>query len=97
VGRLILFGGRLILGHNELLYPYHKWLLRVLADAQDRPDGLLEAIDELLAEPDRATVARFYELVKSFRHWGLTDPWPAVFMADSELNWLGGHTPIDDL
>ena len=97
VGRLVLFGGRLVLAHNELLYPYHKWFLRVLADAPDRPDGLIEAIDELTGQPSAATVARFYELVKGWRDWGLTDPWPSVFMADSEMNWLDGHTPVDDL
>ena len=28
---------------------------------------------------------------------GLDQPWPVQFMHDSELNWLAGHTPIDDL
>jgi predicted nucleotidyltransferase len=97
VGRLVLFGGRLVLAHNELLYPYHKWFRRVLEEAPDRPDGLLDAIDDLTGRPSPDSVGRFYELVKGWRDWGLAEPWPAVFMADSETNWLDGHTPIDDL
>ena len=26
--KLVLFGGRLVLAHNEVLYPFHKWLRR---------------------------------------------------------------------
>ena len=37
VSKLILFAGRLILAHNEMLYPYHKWFLRVLENAPDKP------------------------------------------------------------
>jgi len=39
-----LFGGRLILAHNERLYPYHKWFLRVLEQAPDKPAGLVAQI-----------------------------------------------------
>jgi predicted nucleotidyltransferase len=98
VAKLVLFGGRLILAHNELLYPYHKWFLRVLETAPDKPTELMPAIDALYAEASAETIACFYEMVKSFRDWGLGGvPWPVQFMADSELNWVDGPAPIDDL
>jgi hypothetical protein len=98
VSKLVLFGGRLILAHNELLYPYHKWFLNVLAAAPQKPESLLPVIADLCANPSEAHVSRFYEAVKNFRDWGTLDVvWPHQFMLDSELNWLDGHTPVDDV
>lgn len=98
VSKLILFSGRLILAHNELLYPYHKWFLHVLEGAGDRPAGLMDTIRQLSAEPNAENIERLYEMVKAFQPWsegGLA--WPTQFMFDSELNWMDGKTPVDDL
>ena len=98
VGKFILFSGRLILAHNELLYPYHKWFLRVLEGAQEQPEGLLESIHELNAAPVAENIESLYEKVNMFRPWidGQFN-WPTQFMFDSELNWMDGRTPVDDL
>ena len=98
VSKFILFSGRLILAHNELLYPYHKWFLRVLEGASDQPDGLLEAIHQLNSSPTTENVEALYEKVKNFQPWS-DNPWgwPTQFMFESELNWLDGKTPVDDL
>jgi hypothetical protein len=98
VSKLALFGGRLILAHNERLYPYHKWFLRVLADCPQKPEGLLDAIERLHAEPSGDNARAFYETVKDFREW--EQPacgWPGQFVVDSEWNWMQGMTPVDDL
>lgn len=102
VPKLVLFGGRLILAHNEMLYPYHKWFLRVLASAEDKPKGMMERIDSLTRDPDRDKVEDFFQSVAGFRRWVGEDisygrSWGQFFMYDSELNWLSGHTPVDDL
>jgi len=98
VSKFILFSGRLILAHNEMLYPYHKWFLRVLESAPDKPEGLLEAIHRMNAEPVAENVESLYEKVKMFRPWVEGEfSWPTQFMFDSELNWLDGRTPVDDL
>lgn len=98
VSKFILFSGRLILAHNELLYPYHKWFLRVLEGAREKPDGLLDCIHQLSAAPTAANVEALYEKVKDFRPWGESGiSWPTQFMFDSELNWVDGKTPVDDL
>ena len=98
VSKLILFGGRLILTHNEMLYPYHKWFLKVLERARDKPSDLVACIQTLTESPTVQNVEAFYGTVKTFRPWS-DDPysWPAQFMLDSELNWMNGSTPIDDL
>lgn len=98
VSKMILFGGRLLLTYNESLYPYHKWFLRVLENAKDKPDGLLKSIRQLNAAPTVQNIESFYEKVKTFQPWIQGDfSWPTQFLFDSELNWLEGRTPVDDL
>jgi predicted nucleotidyltransferase len=98
VSKLILFGGRLILAHNEMLYPYHKWFLKVLERAREKPSDLMACIQALTETPTAEKVEAFYETVKSFQPWN-DNPyhWPVQFLFDSELNWLDGRTPVDDL
>lgn len=98
VSKLILFGGRLILAHNEMLYPYHKWFLKVLEKAKDRPAKLMNDIQTLTDSPTMENVETFYQTIKTFHPWS-ENPygWGAQFMLDSELNWMDGKTPIDDL
>ena len=98
ISKMVLFGGRLVLTHNELLYPYHKWFLRVLAGAKEKPSELLTCIENLYQMPSAENTQLFYELIKNFREWPAPEKsWPAQFMLDSELNWQTGATPVDDL
>jgi predicted nucleotidyltransferase len=97
VSKLVLFSGRLLLAHNELLYPYHKWFLRVLEQAPHKPAGLLECMTRLSRQPSRDAADELYELVNEFQPWN-TDGmgWGQRFMLDTELAWMQGMTPIDD-
>jgi predicted nucleotidyltransferase len=98
VSKFVLFSGRLILAHNELLYPYHKWFLKVLEQAKDKPADLLESIHALNDKPNAENIESLYEKVKSFQPWIEGDfSWPTQFMLDSELNWRDSTTPVDDL
>jgi len=98
ISKLILFGGRLILTHNEMLYPYHKWFLKVLERAKDKPSDLMASIQSLTESPTMENVEAFYQMVRTFQPWD-ENPygWGAQFMLDSELNWMDGKTPVDDL
>lgn len=98
VAKLTLFAGRAVLAHNELLYPYHKWFLRVLAAASSKPDALLERIEEIARDPTPSSVDRFADEVRTFMGWQREHTvWPVQFMIDSELNWLHHAPPIDDI
>ena len=96
-GQLALFAGRLILAHNRRLFPYHKWLPRVLESVPDKPAGLMHAFDALLDAPGGDTASELFELVRGFRDWGVSDleayTW---FMTDVEWSWMSGRTPIED-
>jgi hypothetical protein len=97
VGDLVLFGGRLILAYNRILYPYHKWFLTALRDAPEQPAALMGLIDDLLAQPSKARADTFCEAILGFADWPRpTEGWPARFMQDREWNWRDGHAPIAD-
>ena len=94
----MLFSGRLILAHNELLYPYHKWFLKVLEGADEKPDNLMTSIEALNENPNAENIETLYVSVQDFRPWVEGDfNWSTQFMLDSELNWKAGATPVDDL
>ncbi len=97
VSELVLFGGRLMLAHNRVLYPYHKWFLRTLQDAPQKPDHLMALIDQLLREPSKVNADRFCEAILNFTAWE-TPPegWPARFMEDTEWAWRRGRAAVGD-
>lgn len=98
VTNLVLFGGRAILAYNELLYPYHKWFLKVLEGAGKKPAGLMDRIETILREKSPEAVEGFVQAVLGFTDWGIegTD-WPRYFMQDSELGWMVGNCFVGDI
>jgi hypothetical protein len=98
--KVVLFACRIVLARNELLYPYHKWLLRRTAAAPDLPARLLDDIEVLLEDPTAAEIDGV--CTSTLDHFGIDGEalffeWPAHFLRDNELTWMTGHTPIDDL
>ncbi len=95
--QLALFAGRLILAHNRILFPYHKWLHRTLDDAPEKPDGFMQLFDALVTEQDGESASALFDAVREFRDWGISDldayTW---FMTDVEWSWISGNTPIED-
>jgi hypothetical protein len=81
-----------------MLYPYHKWFLKVLENARDKPDGFMACLRALNAETTPDNIEAFYQTVKTFQPWNQNPyGWGAQFMLDSELNWMDGKTPVDDM
>ena len=58
----------------------------------------MACIQTLTESPTVENIEAFYEKVKTFQAWE-EDPyrWPVQFLLDSELNWMDGKTPVDDL
>lgn len=93
----VLFAGRLILAHNEVLYPYHKWFMRVLSEVEHKPEGIMEAINGVLRLKSKESAESLHTCVESFCEWPKSSKgWPSRFMLDSELNWMTGHVPVAD-
>lgn len=100
LNRVVLFACRLVLAENAMLYPFHKWVMRVTAEAANRPAGLTEDLAALYAEP---TPPRVDALVGGLlEHYGIDQAqaertWGACFVRDTELSWRAGPPPVDDL
>jgi predicted nucleotidyltransferase len=94
---LVLFGGRLILAHNRILFPNRKQFIRVLATAPERPDGVMEMADALMTAPSIANAKRFHDAVMDFHDWPQAPegPW-ARFQIDRETNWRAGRAALAD-
>lgn len=94
---MVLFAGRLLLAHNRLLYPYHKWLHRQLENAPEKPADYFEKRDALLENPGIETALAFRDCVINYRDWGVTfEEAVGHFLHDRELNWMNAKPPIQD-
>jgi len=95
--QLALFTGRLILAHNRVLFPYHKWLMHYLEKCPEKPENFIKNIEAVLEKPSSETATRLFESVRDFKDWGVTDleayTW---FMEDVEWSWRKGTTPFED-
>ena len=88
---LALFGGRLLLAHNRLLYPGRKQFLRQLERAPEKPNGFMDRLNRLLREPGIPTASAFCGAIERFRDW----PRPAEgkwarYQRDRDFAWLHG-------
>ncbi len=98
VNKLILFGGRLILAHNEILFPYHKWFIPELNNAEKKPDNILQLVDTLLLAPDKESIDAYFKAIHEYHDWYKSDvQWPNQFAEDCEFTWIEGKAPIDDI
>lgn len=94
---LVLFGGRMILAHNRILYPYHKWFMYELANAPEKPEGLIESAERLLERPCKESAKAFGERILNFTEWeGPKEGWVSWFMEKAEWNWREGRPPLQD-
>lgn len=98
IQKIVLFASRIVLNENQLLYPYHKWMLKVLATAKNKPTNLLQKIDDLFNNHSLEKVNSFCaEIMEFINFTEKTVDWPNYFLKDSEQNWLEHEAPIDDI
>ena len=98
VQKLVLFSVRIILNENQLLYPFHKWMLKVLETASAKPENILEKINILIENNSIEYVEKY--AAEIFEFIGFTEKtvdWPNYFLRDSEQNWIEHEAPVDDI
>ena len=85
---LVLFGGRLILAHNRMLYPSRKWFMREFERAPDKPDSVIDLATRLLREPGIQNAKTFYDSVNNHTDWPKPEEgtWQRIH-EDSVWNW----------
>ncbi len=94
---LALFGGRMILAHNRMLFPGHKWFMHELEKAPAKPANLIELTEALLAGPCARTIKEYADAVLGFTKWA-ADPkeWVPRYIEECEWNWLDSPPPLAD-
>ncbi|KQX48670.1 hypothetical protein ASD40_10860 [Paenibacillus sp. Root444D2] len=94
---LVLYGGRMILAYNKILYPYHKWFMKTLQSAPDKPEKLTELTVQLLQNHNVANAEAFCKCILDFREWeSPPEGWPSAFRVESEWHWMRGCAPVRD-
>ena len=98
IQKIVLFGCRIILNENELLFPYHKWMLKVVEKSRRKPLRLMEKINLLLENHSLEKVNEFCEEILKFINYNdKSVDWPNYFLRDSEQNWINYEPPVDDI
>ncbi|HET7536904.1 MAG TPA: nucleotidyltransferase domain-containing protein [Candidatus Didemnitutus sp.] len=98
--KIVLFSCRLVLNANEMLYPFHKWMLRVASAAPRQPAGFPGKLDRLLKDHSWTLVQDYVAEIFAFAGIDLAAAdaaWPTRFMKDTELRWMTEEPAIDDL
>ena len=96
--QLALYASRLILAHNKVLYPYHKWLIRALEEVPDKPEGFMRSLEALNTVPSVTTAGALFDELRRFRDWGVKDIEAYMwFMREVEWGWRGGAASLEDL
>jgi hypothetical protein len=94
---LVLFGCRLILAHNRILFPSHKWLMAAAESAPDKPAGFLDLAHQVLSRPGREAGDAFYRSIEDAQDWGLTrQQVVSRYIRDAEWHWRSGKPPLQD-
>lgn len=96
--RVVLFAGRMLLAHNERLYPFHKWFMRELAAAPQKPEGIVELMRSATLSPSAAAAEAVADAVLGYREWERGDvSWPNRFLFDTEQSWMRDAAAVEDL
>lgn len=69
VSEIVLFGCRLILAHNERLFPCQKRLIEAIDACPDKPANFRALLDVFLANPTNENMKAFAECVAKWRDW----------------------------
>lgn len=93
---MVFYSARLLLAYNRILYPYHKWLMRVIEDAPEKPADFLPLAETLLKESTVANAEALWNCINTFRDWQITDSWGVRFVQDIEWTWRNGQPPLAD-
>jgi hypothetical protein len=93
---MVFYAARLLLAYNHMLYPYHKWLMRALEDAPDKPADFFPLAEALLRNGTTTNAQALWECINSFRDWNIPESWGVRFMHDSEWNWRDARAPLAD-
>ena len=62
----MLFGGRLLLAYNEILYPYHRWYTIALRQAREVPGDFGDLAAVLVIQPSAVAAKRLFDCMDGY-------------------------------
>jgi hypothetical protein len=85
---IVLFGGRLILAHNRILFPCQRRLMEYVTAAREKPEGFVDLASTFLAEQSHESMEAFCQAVESFTDWNIQSDVESNFQRDMEMSWF---------
>lgn len=93
-----LFSMRVVLAVNRRLYPFHKWVGRMVEECQDKPDDFIGLVQHLSAHPSVESAQAVVDALHAWLPLGVDYREHCHhFLLDSEWNWMDHPAPIGDL
>jgi hypothetical protein len=97
VSNLVLFGSRIILAHNRILFPCHKSMMSVVESAPEKPNNYKALVLNLIEAPTLEKCLEFATAILTFRPLELAnDEALSLFILNNEWNWLEQNPPLQD-
>ena len=93
---LVMYGLRMVLAHNRVLFPCHKWLTKTVADCPETPPRILELTDLLLTNLADADMQAFNDAVLQWRDWEIEGDVLSRFVRDHEQWWQWGGPFVNE-
>jgi len=98
LSNFILYASRAILNHNEMLYPYFKWLLAEVERAKFKPANIVNDFNALLEKRQPEKIEDITNKIRQLKDWQVGDwDWPKHFLNDVETVWMHQEPFVSDL
>lgn len=92
---IVLFGCRLILAFNRVLFACQKRLIEQTLALPNKPEGLKEKIDRLLTDMTDDAKDDFCQAIENFADWPKTDDL-SRFLQDVEMSWFTRTSAVSE-
>jgi len=96
---IVLFGYRLLLQNNEILFPCHKGLSQTVMSMENKPDRIVEKERRLLTQLSNDAKNDFVDSILNFIDYVPPQDYPVIltrFIDDNELWWYKGRPVITE-
>lgn len=84
---MVMYGLRMVLAHNRVLFPCHKWLTRAIRDCAEVPPGILVLADTLLTNRGDSDRVAFRDAILGWRDWEIKGDVLSRYIRDHETWW----------
>ena len=97
IAQLVFFAARVVLAHNRVLYPCHKYMFAALGTCESMPDGFIDMSHDLLNRMELQAAIRYYDAVAAyFAEYDLPDQERIGLILENEWSWFTRMPSVAD-